>query len=289
MLWFSARDRATAMGIKQTGVTIGAAGASLLLPMVTVTYGLGPSFLLISVMMLPAILGVAIFYAERPSKPPAGSSGVNRHSGESDLRGALLHPEILTILVILPFMCFNQLSLSTFFVLYLTEAVKISIGAAGSCLAVIMVSGAIGRVAWGGISDRFFKGNRQKPLILLSLIGAVCAIMLSFLPPDVPLYLCLILSACLGASFLGWNGLVITYLAELAGTSIAASVVGVSSSIGFFGIISGPLFFGYLVDFSGYFSGWILLAGIWLATASGLFFLQMRAAGKGGIRPSALP
>ncbi|MFH0725054.1 MAG: MFS transporter [Pseudomonadota bacterium] len=276
MLWFSAKDRATAMGIKQTGVTIGAAGASLLLPMVTVTYGLGPSFIFISLMMFPAILGVAVFYAEKPAKPPAGSSGAKRLNGKTDLMGTLLHPEILTILVILPFMCFNQLSLSTFFVLYLTEAVKISVGAAGSCLAVIMVSGAVGRVVWGFVSDRFFKGNRQKPLILLSLIGAICVIPLSLLPPHAPLFLCLMLSAGLGGAFLGWNGLIITYIAELAGTSIAASVVGVSSSIGFIGIISGPLLFGYLVDLFGYFTGWMMLAGIWLANAFGLFYLRIR-------------
>jgi sugar phosphate permease len=281
MLWFPAKDRATAMGIKQTGVTVGAAGASLLLPMVTVAYGLGASFTFISAMMLPVILGTAIFYAERPAKPLSGSAGANRSTSKTGLMGAIVHPEMLTILVILPFMCFNQLSLSTFFVLYLTEAVKASIGMAGSCLAVIMVFGAAGRVAWGLVSDRFFQGNRQKPLILLSLIGAICVVMLSLLPPDAPLYSCLMLSAGVGATFLGWNGLVITYIAELAGTSIAASMVGVSSSIGFIGVISGPLLFGYLVDIFGYFTGWMVLAGIWLATASGLLYLQIRAAGKG--------
>lgn len=95
-----------------------------------------------------------------------------------------------------------------------------------------------------------------------------------------PLPLCLMLSAGLGASFLGWNGLVITYISELAGTSIAASVVGVSLSIGFIGVISGPLLFGYLVDQFGYFTGWMVLAGIWLANASGLSYLGIRAAGK---------
>jgi MFS transporter, ACS family, hexuronate transporter len=280
MLWFSAKDRATAMGIKQTGVTIGAAGASVLLPVITAAHGLGPSFIFISVMMFPVILGTAIFYAEKPAMPPAGSAGVIRLTTETNLMRTLFHPEILTILVILPFMCFNQLSLSTFFVLYLTEAVKTSIGVASSCLAVIMVTGAVGRVVWGLISDRFFSGNRQKPLILLSLMGVLCVISLSILPQNAPFYLCVILSAGTGVSFLGWNGLVITYIAELAGTKIAASVVGVSSSIGFIGVISGPLLFGYLVDLFGYFTGWMLLAGIWLANASGLFYLQIRAARK---------
>lgn len=280
MLWFSAKDRATAMGIKQTGVTIGAAGASVLLPMITVAHGLGASFILISAAMFPVILGAALFYAEKPAKPLAGSAGENRLSSENDLMGTLFHPEMRTILSILPFMCFNQLSLSTFFMLYLSEAVKTSISAAGSCLAVIMISGAIGRVAWGLLSDRFFGGNRLKPLILLSLIGATCVIGLSFLPEKAPLHLCLMLSAGLGVSFLGWNGLVITYIAELAGTSIAASVVGVSSSIGFIGVISGPLLFGYLVDQFGYHTGWMVLAGIWLANASGLFYLGIRAAEK---------
>lgn len=281
MLWFSANDRATAMGIKQGGVTIGAAAASLLLPLVTLAYGLRAGFFIICIAMLPVILGTAVFYVENPAKTPAGSAGSSRPKSKTDLRKILLHPEMITALMVLPFLCFNQLCLSTFFVLYLTEAVKTSIGAAGSCLAVVMGTGAVGRVAWGVVSDRFYSGNRQKPLILLSLVGAVCVICLSLLPPNAPLYLCLLLSVGLGGTFLGWNGLIITYIAELAGTAFAASAVGVSSSIGFIGVISGPLLFGYLVDLYGYVTGWILLTGIWLATASGLLYLQIRSARKG--------
>jgi MFS transporter, ACS family, hexuronate transporter len=280
MFWFSPRDRATAMGIKQTGVTVGAAGASFLLPMVAAAYGLGASFFFISAMMVPVILATAVFYAEKPAQPPVGSTGPNRLAEKTDLMGALFHPEMITIMVILPFMCFNQLSLSTFFMLYLTESVKTSIGAAGTCLAVVMVAGAVGRVAWGLVSDRFFRGNRQEPLMLLSLIGTVCVILLSLLPPHAPLYLCLLLSVGVGLTLLGWNGLVITCIAELAGASIAASVVGVSSTFGFIGVITGPLLFGYLVDRTGYFAGWMMLAGIGLANAAGLLYLRIRASGK---------
>jgi sugar phosphate permease len=143
-----------------------------------------------------------------------------------------------------------------------------------------MLTGAIGRVMWGMISDRFFSGDRQKPLILLSMMGFFCVISLSVLPSGAPFYLCVVLSAGLGITFLGWNGLVITYIAELAGTAIAASVVGVSSSIGFIGVISGPLLFGYLVDRYGYFAGWMTLAAIWMANAMGLLYLGIRATRK---------
>lgn len=280
MLWFATKDRAMAMGFQLTGVTIGVACASVLLPMLTIDYGLRTSFIFISVMMLLMLLVTAAFYAETRENPDAENPGKSRPISKMLLKRALFRPEMLTILVLLPLMCSNQLITSTFSVLYLTEALKTPMGAASSCLAVIMVSGAVGRLAWGLISDRVFSGNRLKPLILLSLIGGICVTCLSMLPQKASLYLCLALSAGMGITFMGWNGLVVTYIAELAGKAIAATVAGIALSIGLAGSLPGPILFGYLADHFGYFAGWMLMAGGSFTVVCGLLYLQIRSSGK---------
>lgn len=284
MLWFPAKDRATAMGIKQTGVTIGAAGASLILPITAVSYGMAESFTIIGALMIPVLIAVLFLYIEtpHPQTPKTVQPALKRL--KPDLKKELFKADMLTIMILLPFMTFNQLSTSTFLVLYLTEVVNTSIHVAGGCLAVVMAAGAMGRVGWGVISDRFFKGNRRKPLILLSLVGVTSIVCLASLPRGSASSICFMVSGVLGFSFLGWNGLAITWIAELATPSVAASLVGISSSVGFAGVILGPLVFGTLVDHFGYFAGWLLIGTISLACAFGLSYSGFRSSKGDGRR-----
>lgn len=155
----------------------------------------------------------------------------------------------------------------SFLVLYLEEKLNFTVGAAGVCLTVLMISGAAGRVCWGIISDRFYDGNRQKPMVILCLIAFASALIFTFLSPKLPVWLCYFLSAVIGFVFMSWNALCMTLCAEIAGQELAGSVTGFTSMMIYTGIIIGPPIFGVITNNAGYFWGWLMLSIIGLISA----------------------
>ena len=279
MHWFTSKTRATAMGIKQSGVTLGAAISAVLLPVLTVTYSWELSLFIVGIVMLITAFLAFIFYRERPEEnvssmlPMAGAGGRNP---EMSLLKILSDPTLFAAILTLPLMAFNQICIASFLVLYLTEELRFSIGMAGSCLTVAMVAGTVGRVGWGIISDRVFKGDRLKPSFLLTIIGATCAFCLAVLPDHAPIFFYILLSCLIGFTLIGWNALLMTFIAELAGTERAGSVMGVGITVAWVGIIVGPPVFGYIADCLNYFTGWMLVSFAALVSALSFVYISSR-------------
>ena len=140
---------------------------------------------------------------------------------------------------------------------------------AGTCLTVAMISGTAGRVIWGIISDRILNGNRAVSLILLSIFGIFTTSGIAFLPPAIPLWIYLVLSGSAGFALIGWNGVLVTYAAELAGAKLSGTVMGLVATSGFTGMVVGPPLFGYLADHTGYCAAWLMVAAAFLVSAIG--------------------
>ena len=283
MHWFTSKTRATAMGIKQSGVTLGAAISAVLLPVLTVTYSWKLSLFVVGIVMLITAFLSFIFYRERPEEnvssilPMAGAGG---KSPEMSLLKILSDPTLFAAILILPLMTFNQICIASFLVLYLTEELNFSIGMAGSCLTVAMVAGTAGRVGWGIISDRVFNGDRLKPSFLLTIIGSICAFCLAVLPDHAPIFFYILLSGLIGFTLIGWNALLMTFVAELAGTERAGSVAGIGITVAWVGIIAGPPIFGYIADSLNYFTGWMLVSFAALVSALSFIYISLRRGKK---------
>lgn len=278
MLWFSSKLRATAMGIKQTGVTFGGALGAVMLPAIAVSLSWRwavavPGFLMIAVAIL-----VVLGYRERPatvSELNKVSDSRQSSSMLKDLSRLRYRPELIILCVVGAMMAASQTSITSFLVLYLQEKLSFSMRAAGGCLTVFMMSGAAGRVCWGIISDRVFNGNRQKPMVILCVVAFASALAVAFLSPAVPAWLCYSLGAVMGFVFMGWNALSITLGAEIAGPELAGSVTGFTLTVIWAGIIVGPPIFGVITDNAGYFWGWLMLSLFGLLSAC-LFTYSIR-------------
>lgn len=162
---------------------------------------------------------------------------------------------------------FSQTSITSFLVLYLQEDLDFTLGAAGAGLTVLMAAGAAGRVAWGLISDRFFRGNRQKPMVILCLTASTGALATAFLNAESARWLVYSLSALLGFTFMGWNAVFLAYCAETAGLMLTMVSAGV---------VIGPPVFGFTADKAGYFWGWLILFAFGLAGAISFVWSVMR-------------
>src|SRR5207302_5191985 len=72
--WFRPGQRGTAMGIRQTGVTVAGVVAALLLPPIAVALSWRAAFLTVAGLALLSIAAFALFYREPAAVPgPAGA------------------------------------------------------------------------------------------------------------------------------------------------------------------------------------------------------------------------
>lgn len=259
MYWFTARFRGTALGVKQAGVTAGAAVGAVLLPFLTRCFSWQLAAALIGLLML-IIAGVAaFFYREMPlAKKETALTPAAKKPGQ--IRKIIKNPELLATIIVMPLLTGSQVCISTFLIKYLQDTNATSVVIAETCLAIVMIAATGGRVGWGVVSDRIFKGNRVITMLLICFLALVGAVGINFLPAKAGTELIFLYSALLGLGFLGFHGVLMALVGEIAGTALAGAVSGIVVTISWAGIVILPVIFGTLADHYGYFWGWLMVA-----------------------------
>ncbi len=90
--------------------------------------------------------------------------------------------------------------------------------------------------------------------IVIGIIGALAAasfVVLALTGPETPRGVLLLTLAVAGVSAIGWNGISMTFVAELAGRQLSATAAGLSLTASYLGIMVCPPIFGLLVDLTG--------------------------------------
>lgn len=250
--WFPVRRRGLAMGIKQTGVALAGAIMGLAVPPLAAPLGWRGAMAAIGLFTLGTAIVVWLLYREHPDAQ--ASQARNRGvSGPSDnpLATLLRNRNLMLLSTTTLFLAAVQLSLVGFMVLFLKERLGYDVAVAGGLLALAQTGGVIGRIGWGLVSDAFF-GGRRKGIMMLIAAGSACsAFGLSLVGPGVPDALLWGLLLMTGLSAIGWNGINMTFVAELAGRRASATAAGLNLTGSYLGILIGPPLFGVLVDASG--------------------------------------
>ncbi len=276
LVWFPAKERATAMGLKQTAVNIGGIITATTLPAVALALGWHYGFLGIG--FIAVVIGIVSFILYKPppqsvnvdTSEPAISSGPR-----PSVRGVFKSRDIW--LVIAAGMCLNAVEFSAmaYFVLYLKEALLIAVVTAGFFLAFLEAGGAFGKPISGLISDRLFHGGRKKVFIVLCCIAFAMGMILFFLPQGTPAWLIILISLIFGFGAIGWGGLNLTLIGEFAGRELAGTVTGMSVVFLMLANMAGPPIFGYIVDATGsYRMAWLFLAILAIIAALLLLFVR---------------
>ena len=268
--WFPPRERATAMGFKQTAVNIGGIVSAATLPAIALTLGWRYCFLILGFFSL-AIGGAAfLLYRNPPLHPfPAGPSA---SKDSLSLKEILRSREIW--LIAFCGMCLNwfEMTLITYLVLYLKEVLMFGVVSAGVLLAMVEAGGAIARPGGGILSDGVFRGNRKKVFMLMAATASVTSLLVGLLGPHLSwlLYPVLLL---MGMGGLGFGGIYLTLLSEFAGRRGAGKAVGLGGILTLLGSVIGPAVFGRILDTSGsYTFSWLSLT---LVSTVCLFFLLL--------------
>lgn len=256
MTWFPFSQRAIALGIRQTGVPLGGLVAALIIPPIAIHYGWQMAMVTMGAV---AIFGAAVCQVTYRDYPiEVGSTKVKKVSQWTHL---LRNKNIW--LVGLTGMTFvaAQFIIVTYLVLYLHDKTGQSVALASLFLALVHFGGMAGRIFWGYISDSFFLGKRKPVLGLIGIIAAGMSLVMLFLSPTTPLWIVGLTTWIFGFTAVGWNGIFITMLSEIAGKDQAGTAVGMGLTLLQLGVLMFPPAFGLLVDLSGsYKTSWIGLS-----------------------------
>ncbi|MEW6275234.1 MAG: MFS transporter, partial [Bacillota bacterium] len=155
---------------------------------------------------------------------------------------------------------------------------------ASKFLALVQLGGVIGRISWGAISDTLFGSSRKPVLLLVGLLAATLALMMLLVTPKTPSWWIAAIVFLLGFTAIGWNGLFVALIAELAGgPANAATAIGLGMNTNQIGKVLLPPLFGLLVDTTGsYRLSWIFLSA--LGFAGVIFVSRVRERKTGGKR-----
>jgi MFS transporter, ACS family, hexuronate transporter len=260
--WFSQKQRGTAMGIKQMGVTLGSALSAVILLPIAASYGWRTA--VIAAAMLLILTGILSFFQYCDSNTaPQGSNDQRLSVFYKSMWGMIRNRPLL--LVSLSALGLNgaQMCLNTYLVLFAYEKMGISLFLSGLLLVISEACGSFGRVAWGMISDRIFNGERVVIVIVIVVISALSSSTLAFLPEHTPFGFLVPIIAVFGFAVSGFNGIWMNLASELVPPEQAGISSGLSITIGSLGVIAAPPVFGFMVDLNGsYTSGWFFITGL---------------------------
>jgi sugar phosphate permease len=253
--WFPQRQRGVAMGIRQTGVPLGGILAASVAPMVALAYGWRTAYALGG---LVAVVGAGLIFVAYYDPPRTAEVGLVAPRSLLDLTR---DKQIWWLGLIFNCQLFAQSSVTTYFVLFLHEALAIPVVGAAALLAAINGVAMIARIGWGLLSDRRFQG-RRKPVLLLIVLLTICSTLgAAALPRQTPVVIAGGLAALLGASAFAWTGLLGTLVIETAGRESAGSAISLVQVLATPASLLGPPLFGFLADQAGtYRVAWLALA-----------------------------
>ena len=229
MAWFHRDERATAMGIKQTGVPAGGFFTALLAPPLVLLIGWRGAF---------AALGVLIFYSLLFSLRCGASRPINM-TAPSTPTLAYEQRQPLDVWGFLPASCgtaiflIGQMSLITYLPLYLKESMGFTPYWASQALAIAQGGAMVG-------TDRL--GCRQRPTVRRpaqdradhrsALVSVVLITGLESDGPNSPLLSALLAIVFLaGLCIVGYQGVSYASIGELAGTTRTGAAMGLMITI----------------------------------------------------------
>jgi ACS family hexuronate transporter-like MFS transporter len=256
MAWFPPRQRATVVGLKQVGLPFGGALGALMMPPVAIAFGWRTAVALAAAVVGALALLTWALYRDLPEPEAKGPA-----PARPGFWTVMANRDLWLVGVSTLIFAGVQTVFLAFLVLYLRDVVQIALVVAAKYLVTAQVSGAIGRIGFGLLSDRLFGGRRRIVLAIAGLGSIACALALSATAPGTGPWRLTPLAVGIGVFGVGWNGVQHTLMAELAGPRAAGTAVGLGLAISSLGVTVCPPVFGMVVErLGGFGAAWITLA-----------------------------
>ena len=262
LIWFPAQERATAMGIKQTGVPTGGVIAAFIAATVDADWRM----VVLVMATLTAVVGVGYFglrLAETREHSPVRFF---------EMRRLLCLPSLAYFNAGSWIYCAGQTAFFAYLVLFIHQTMDATVTLITLCLVVAHVASAVGRIVWGLVSDRLIQDSRITCLVVIGISGASG---IGLLMSAVTFGAAGIATAAalVGFTLGGYAGLTQTAAVEAVEPEQAGASIGYNMLFTSFGAMVGPVVFGFGVERVGYSATWSILAWL-LLVGVGLFWMS---------------
>jgi sugar phosphate permease len=279
MDWFPPLGRATAMGLKQTGVNFGGIIAGVLLPFLALSFTWRRGLLMVGV----AEAACAVLIYRLMKEPPVKIQSQLSSFDWKNVWRVVLNRNILILAGVDFFFFAGQFCFSAYLTLFLTREAGFSVVQAGYFFALAYLIGAIARIFWSLVSDYFLGGRRKGILLLITWMEVVslAALTLTSFFPALSKFLLLVILV-FGMSGIGWNAILLIILGEAAGKESIGLATATGFFFGFLGSMLCPPLFGYIVDRTGMYGyGWLFTTFCAAAILLLLSFFREKGPEKG--------
>jgi MFS family permease len=244
LLAFPRNRHGLALGIRQTGIPLGGLIAAATLPWFASLVSWRWSLVLAAAIAVLCIVPLTHLRADQTAdedRPPAPA-----------VRARLRHDRNLVLLT--SWSCLivtGQYALLAFLALDLHQRSGLSLERGSLLVALANASGIVGRVAWGGVSDRALSHGRKPLLVVLTAACLVAALALLVTPSGAPTAVMAGVAILAGLTLIGYQGLWITMIAEVAGPVRVGAATGFAVTFVGIAIALSPPFFGLVSDIAG--------------------------------------
>jgi len=277
LAWFD-RDRGFAMGIRQTGVPVGGLFGALTLPLVAHVAGYRGAFAFASVIVaVTTLIAYAGYREQRDDTAPATTLG----SVVRGMRALARDPRLIAVALTCMVLVSAQAAMNAFLTVTGVAVVGTSAAVAALAFACAQGAAAVGRLAWGYLSDRVLHGERLIPFAAICVLAALASAALA-LAHGGALAMLFVAAIVLGFSAAGWNGLMAAAVSEIGGSERAASALGIALTAIFLASAAAPAGFGALADHTSLRAAWLATAALSVLGVAPVLWLraQQGAAGR---------
>ncbi len=265
-----ARRRALVFSLKQAGVPLGAMVVAALAPAIALVAGWRISILCMAAIAFVVAIAIQPLRAgldqgrEAVGGVGSGFGGLLRESVASV--GMLRQDRELARLTVMA--CgygIAQFCFSTFFVAYQVASLGVPLAQAGLHLALAQASGVVGRIGWALLADRL---GARNVLVACGLGAAAAGLVLAFAEPAWPLLAVTLAGMVMGATAVGWNGIMLAEAARLAPPGQVGAATSALSFAFAVTMLVAPPGFSLLIGLTGsYAAGFLMCVGAVLAGA----------------------
>ncbi|QQP14586.1 MFS transporter [Lysinibacillus agricola] len=246
--WFPDKHRGLAIGIRQTGIPIGGALASVILTYMYHHFSLSSVHLVQGLVAIAGGLLFLLIYQEPKNRVTVAATSVTL---KEKLNAIKNNKNLYPIYIVGIVMMTLQMILVAHFMSYLHQEGGYSLTEAGQYLSLVLIGGMVGRVAIAWISDQFFAQKREH-LLMMVMAGAVILTVILPLMLHVEI-LMLLFCFVLGFVALGWYSLFIACVTEQSNPNYVGLTVSAALTLNQLFIVIAPTLFGFMVTiFSSY-------------------------------------